>query len=58
MAESKYGKYIITDYKERIYKMRAPTYKPQDKTKLLRLDQDIVKGAKMFVECSWFWRQW
>ena len=28
MAETKYGKYIITDYKERIYKNAwAPTYR-------------------------------
>jgi hypothetical protein len=56
VAETKYGKYIITDYKERIHKNAwAPTYRKEDKTKLLRLDEDIVEGAKMFVECSWFW---
>jgi hypothetical protein len=56
MAESKYGKYIITDYKAKSFKNEwAPEYRPQDKMKLLRLDEDIVKGAKMFVECSWFW---
>ena len=51
-----YEKYIITDYKDRTFKNAwAPTYRTEDKTKLLRLDQDIVPGAKMFVECSWFW---
>ncbi len=56
MSEGKYGKYIVTDYKERIIKNAwAPTYRPEDKMKLLRLDEDIVEGAKMFVECSWFW---
>ena len=44
------------DYKDRTFtNTRAPVYQPQDKTKLLRLDADIVEGAKMFVECSWFW---
>ena len=56
MAENKYGKYIITDYITRDHKEDwQPTYRPQDKTPLLRLNEDIVKGAKMFVECSWFW---
>ena len=56
MAETKYGKYIITDYKERTFTNAwAPVYRSEDKTKLLRLDDEIVKGAKMFVECSWFW---
>jgi len=56
MADSKYGKYIITDYKEKTVKNAwAPVYRTEDKTKLLRLDEDIIPGAKMFVECSWFW---
>ena len=56
MAETKYGKYIITNYKERAFNNDwAPVYRPEDKMKLLRLDEDMVKGAKMFVECSWFW---
>jgi hypothetical protein len=56
MSEGKYGKYIITDYRAKTIKNEwAPTYRPQDKMKLLRLDDDIVPGAKMFVESSWFW---
>jgi hypothetical protein len=56
MSEGKYGKYIITDYKEKVIKNEwAPTYRTEDKMKLLRLDDDIVPGAKMFVESSWFW---
>jgi hypothetical protein len=56
MAERQFDKYIITDYKPRVHKKDwFPTYRPQDKTPLLRLDEEIVPGAKMFVECSWFW---
>jgi hypothetical protein len=56
MAESKYGKYIVTTYPPRTNKPGwAPAYRPQDKTTLIRLDEDIIPGAKMFVECSWFW---
>jgi hypothetical protein len=56
MAETKYGKYIITDYKEHPFKNEwAPTYRSEDKTKLLRLGDDNLPEAKMFVECSWFW---
>jgi hypothetical protein len=56
MAERQFEKYIITDYKPRVHKKDwFATYRPEDKTPLLRLDADIVKGAKMFVECSWFW---
>lgn len=56
MAENKYGKYIISEYIPPAHKGAwSPSYRPQDKTPLLRLDDNIIKGAKMFVECSWFW---
>jgi hypothetical protein len=52
----KFSKYIIT----RIVKPEqkhdwSPTYRPQDRTKILRLDDSILKEAKAFAEAAWFW---
>jgi hypothetical protein len=48
MAESKYGKYIITELK--------PGIPAGDKahSKLIYLDDEVIKGA-FYVECAWIW---
>jgi hypothetical protein len=52
----KFSKYIITQpvrsEKEEAW---SPTYRPQDRTRLLRLDDKAVKGAKMYSQAVWFW---
>ncbi len=53
---TKYSKYIITEYvKPQEENAWSPAYRPQDRTRILRLDEDIVKGAKLYVGCVWFW---
>jgi hypothetical protein len=53
---TKYSKYIITHYVNNEQKKDwAPSYRPQDKTKILRLDEEVVKGAKLFASAVWFW---
>ena len=49
MAESKYGKYIITEQKQAARKIPIPS------TQLLYLDEDVIKGA-FYAECVWFWK--
>jgi hypothetical protein len=53
---SKFSKYIFSDFKP--YPQKAnwqATYRPQDKTPLLRLDRDVFNGANFFAQCAWFW---
>lgn len=59
MAETKYGKYIITETK---LDLKLPSYRrrpaeaPADmETRLVYLDDDVIKGA-FYVECVWFWK--
>jgi hypothetical protein len=59
MAETKYGKYIITESKGGL---KLPSYrvKPTEDTKgvatrLLWLDDEVIKGA-FYVECAWYWK--
>jgi hypothetical protein len=56
MAESKYGKYVITELKQgarpEVHK-QGPAEK-QDHTQLLYLDDEVIKGA-FYVECAWIW---
>jgi len=53
---TKYSKYIITRYEQPQEKNAwSPTYRPEDRTKILRLDENIVPKAKMSVACVWFW---
>jgi hypothetical protein len=53
---TKYSKYIITRCVNPEQKNAwSPTYRPQDRTKILRLDEKVVKGAKLFAEAAWFW---
>ena len=55
MTGTKYGKYIITESKSKIYD--APwtgVYKPEELTGMLRLDNEVIEGA-FFVGSCWFW---
>jgi hypothetical protein len=54
MAAS-YSKYIITQCanpeKQNAW---SPTYRPQDRIKILRVDEEVVQGAKLFASAAWF----
>jgi hypothetical protein len=54
MAAS-YSKYIMTQCanpeKQNTW---SPVYRPQDRTKILRYDEEVFKGAKLFAEAAWF----
>ena len=55
MTGTKYGKYIITEKKGKIYD--APwiaEYKPEELTGMLGLDSEVIEGA-FFVGSAWFW---
>lgn len=56
MAESKYGKHIITELKlgarPEVHKQGPPG--KQDHTQVLYLDDEVIKGA-FYVECVWIW---
>ncbi len=53
---TKYSKYIITRCVNPEQRHDwSPTYSPQDRTKILRLDEDVITGAKLFAEAVWFW---
>ena len=53
MAESKYGKYIVTELKKKIEAPWAREYKPEEIKRVLFLDNKVVEGA-FYVECAWF----
>jgi hypothetical protein len=52
---TKYSKYIITrcatPEKQNAW---SPTYKPGDRTKILRFDEEALSGAELFAEAAWF----
>ena len=59
MAETKYGKYIITETKSGL---ELPSYRRDPKeiaageyTRLIYLDEEVIKGA-FYVECVWYWK--
>lgn len=58
MAESKYGKYIITkpkpDLKLPSYRREGADISASGRTDLIYLDDEVIKGA-FYVECVWFW---
>lgn len=54
MAESKYGKYIVTDLKKKFSSPYETTINPEDQTEVLLLDDEVVKGA-FVVDTVWFW---
>jgi len=59
MAETKYGKYIITgaksDLKPPSYRRDAAEIAAGDHTRLIYLDDEVIKGA-FYVECVWYWK--
>jgi len=58
VAETKYGKYIITGTK---LDLKFPSYRHEvaeivdRKTRLIYLDGEVIKGA-FYVECVWYWK--
>jgi hypothetical protein len=52
MAESKYGKYIITELKPKIEAPWTPKFTPEEIIPLLFLDGSVIKNA-FYVECNW-----
>ena len=59
MAETKYGKYIITGAKSDLnlpsYRRDAAEIAAGDHTRLIVLDDEVIKGA-CYVECVWYWK--
>ena len=55
MTETKYGKYIVTELKHQIEDAPwTPVYKPEELTRVLWLDSEVVEGA-FHVATAWFW---
>jgi len=56
---AKYGKYIITraksDLRARSYRRDAAEIAAGNHTRLLYLDDEVIKGA-FYVECVWYWK--
>jgi hypothetical protein len=53
---TKYKKYIINTYTDPGQKHDwSPVYKPQDRTKILNIDEKIVNKAKLYAAAVWFW---
>jgi hypothetical protein len=56
MAETKYGKYIITAPKANFWDEEgAQKDGPDVITPVVYLDDKVLKGA-FYVECNWFWK--
>lgn len=59
MAETKYGKYIITGAKSDLelpsYRRDAAEIAAGSHTRLIYLDEEVIKGA-FYVECVWYWK--
>ena len=57
MADSKYGKYIITETKpnQKVPEFRGPDLTKVDwSTQFLYLDDDVIKDS-IYFECIWIW---
>ena len=54
MAESKYGKYIVTDVQQFTPESALPP-DPSTSGAFLFVNDDVVKGS-FFVRCFWFWK--
>ena len=53
MAESKYGKYIVTELKQNIVDPPwSPVLTPERALRVLWLDNEVVEGA-FYMECVW-----
>lgn len=59
MAETKYGKYIITEMKSNL---KLPAYSPDpskpcdEMTRVLYLDNEVLEGS-FFLSSVWFWKK-
>lgn len=53
MAETKYGKYILTELRGKVIPPWSIESKPEEKIPLLYMDSRIIEGA-FYVEASWF----
>ena len=53
MAESKYGKYIVTQGEKQFEAPWEGEYKPDEIKKVVYLDSSVLKGA-FYVETAWF----
>jgi hypothetical protein len=54
MAETKYGKYILTELKKKLQSPYETTLRPEDQTEILFLDNEVIEGACV-VDTVWFW---
>ena len=54
MAETKYGKYIITELKKKFSSPYEMLIRPEDQTEVLFLDEDVIKSS-FVIETVWFW---
>ena len=53
---TKYSKYIVTRCENPDHGHDwSPVYKPQDRTRILRLDEEVMEGAKLYASAVWFW---
>jgi hypothetical protein len=53
---TRYSKYIISHYEPPQKKADwSPADNPQDRTRIFRLDEGIVGGAKLYAAGVWFW---
>ncbi|GAI32322.1 unnamed protein product [marine sediment metagenome] len=59
MAETKYGKYILTKSKSDLtlpdFRREALQTALDTRTPMVYLDDEVLKGA-FYVECVWFWK--
>ncbi len=57
MAETKYGKYIVTQPKPASTASEEPELKdtPDVMTPVVYLDNTVIPGG-LYAECSWFWK--
>jgi hypothetical protein len=56
MDKTKYGKYFITGFGD--LKNKNPWSRnvgKEEETKLLRIDENVIKGISFFSWCNWFW---
>lgn len=54
MSESKYGKYILTEFRGKVEAPWNTKSTPEEKTPLLYLDSNVIDGA-FFTEAALFW---
>ena len=53
MSETKYGKYILTEFRGKVDAPWSTGQKPEDTKKLLYMDNNVIEGA-FYAEAAWF----